>query len=144
VNGRRPHAHVRAPKALILGHASAAMTMDLYGHLIDQNLWDAARKIGGTTGARRELEAGMKEPPGRGNWPLTWGFGWSRLSESNRRPSHYEEDLHRHIRSLAAVLSTRRTASCANFLRSSHHFVPQLVPRPGPRGRRLAAVLFAA
>ncbi len=21
---------------------------------------------------------------------LTWGFGWSRLSESNRRPSHYE------------------------------------------------------
>jgi hypothetical protein len=24
------------------------------------------------------------------DWPLTWGFGWSRLSESNRRPSHYE------------------------------------------------------
>jgi hypothetical protein len=21
---------------------------------------------------------------------MTWGFGWSRLSESNRRPSHYE------------------------------------------------------
>jgi integrase len=36
----------------ILGHASAAMTMDLYGHLIDQNLWDAAEKFGGTTGAR--------------------------------------------------------------------------------------------
>ena len=35
----------------ILGHASAAMTMDLYGHLIDQNLWDAARKIGGILGA---------------------------------------------------------------------------------------------
>src|SRR3954466_15227685 len=35
----------------ILGHASAAMTMDLYGHLIDQNLWDAAIKFGGTTGA---------------------------------------------------------------------------------------------
>jgi len=48
----------------ILGHASAAMTMDLYGHLIDQNLWDAARKIGGTTGARRELGAGMTKPPG--------------------------------------------------------------------------------
>ena len=29
----------------ILGHASAAMTMDLYGHLIDQNLWDAARRV---------------------------------------------------------------------------------------------------
>jgi integrase len=35
----------------ILGHASAAMTMDLYGHLIDQNLWDAAAKFGGSTGA---------------------------------------------------------------------------------------------
>lgn len=38
----------------ILGHGSAAMTMDLYGHLIDQNLWDAARRIatnGGTMGA---------------------------------------------------------------------------------------------
>jgi integrase len=35
----------------ILGHASAAMTMDLYGHLIDQNLWDAAARFGGTTGA---------------------------------------------------------------------------------------------
>ncbi|MGB3686419.1 MAG: hypothetical protein WA991_11410, partial [Ornithinimicrobium sp.] len=36
----------------VLGHASAAMTMDLYGHLIDQNLWDAAVKVGGTAGAR--------------------------------------------------------------------------------------------
>jgi hypothetical protein len=27
------------------------MTMDLYGHLIDQNLWDAARRIGGILGA---------------------------------------------------------------------------------------------
>ncbi len=40
----------------ILGHGSAAMTMDLYGHLIDQNLWDAAKRVataGGTTGAPR-------------------------------------------------------------------------------------------
>jgi len=27
------------------------MTMDLYGHLIDQHLWDAAEKLGGTAGA---------------------------------------------------------------------------------------------
>jgi hypothetical protein len=27
------------------------MTMDLYGHLIDRNLWDAADRLGGTTGA---------------------------------------------------------------------------------------------
>ena len=41
------------------------MTMDLYGHLIDQNLWDAARKIGGTTGARAGYEAGITKPPGK-------------------------------------------------------------------------------
>ena len=35
----------------VLGHATAAMTMDLYGHMIDRNLWDAAQRIGGTTGA---------------------------------------------------------------------------------------------
>jgi integrase len=39
----------------ILGHASAAMTMDLYGHLIDQNPWDSARRVGG----------------------LIWGVAWS-------------------------------------------------------------------
>lgn len=29
----------------VLGHATAAMTMDLYGHLVDANLWDAARAV---------------------------------------------------------------------------------------------------
>ena len=35
----------------VLGHATAAMTMDLYGHPVDASLWHAARLIGGTTGA---------------------------------------------------------------------------------------------
>jgi integrase len=48
----------------ILGHASAAMTMDLYGHLIDHNLWAAAERIGGTTGAPKPLRAGNDEAPG--------------------------------------------------------------------------------
>jgi integrase len=34
----------------VLGHATAAMTMDLYGHMIDRNL--SAQRLGGTTGAR--------------------------------------------------------------------------------------------
>jgi integrase len=34
------------------GHATAAMTMDLYRHMIDRNLWDTAQRLGGTTGAR--------------------------------------------------------------------------------------------
>jgi integrase len=54
----------------ILGHASAAMTMDLYGHLIDQNLWDAAARFdglndrGGTTGAPRTFGAEDERTPG--------------------------------------------------------------------------------
>lgn len=35
----------------MLGHASGAVTMDLYGHLIDRNLWDAAERVGGLSGA---------------------------------------------------------------------------------------------
>jgi integrase len=38
----------------VLGHATAAMTMDLYGHMIDRNLWDAAQRLGGTTGTRQD------------------------------------------------------------------------------------------
>jgi integrase len=29
------------------GHATASMTMDLYGHLVDGNLWQAAQVVGG-------------------------------------------------------------------------------------------------
>jgi integrase len=36
----------------VLGHATAAMTMDLYGHMIDRNLWDAAWRHGGTVRRR--------------------------------------------------------------------------------------------
>ena len=35
----------------ILGHAPAVMTMDLDGHLIVQNLWDSATRLGGVLGA---------------------------------------------------------------------------------------------
>ena len=30
----------------VLGHATASMTMDLYGHLVDGNLWQPARLLG--------------------------------------------------------------------------------------------------
>jgi hypothetical protein len=35
----------------VLGHFSAAMTMDVYGHLIAANLWQSAARLGGTTRA---------------------------------------------------------------------------------------------
>ena len=41
----------------VLGHATAAMTMDLYGHMIDANLWQAAQLVGDISGT--------SEPPGR-------------------------------------------------------------------------------
>ena len=51
----------------ILGHANASMTMDLYGHLNDQNLWDAAKKVadhaGGLSGASNLTAAQITEPP---------------------------------------------------------------------------------
>ena len=34
----------------ILGHASATMTVDLYGHMIDTNLWENAARVGGPSG----------------------------------------------------------------------------------------------
>jgi integrase len=34
----------------VLGHATAAMTMDLYGHMIDANLWQAAQLVGDISG----------------------------------------------------------------------------------------------
>ena len=45
------------------------MTMDLYGHLIDDSLWDAARKVsipedtGGLSGALKGADAEITEPP---------------------------------------------------------------------------------
>ena len=62
----------------ILGHASAAMTMDLYGHLIDHNLWEAARRIdrvsGGTSGASGGFEARSARTSTTGESLLTSGF----------------------------------------------------------------------
>jgi integrase len=54
----------------VLGHASAAMTMDLYGHLVDGNLWQAARIVGGISGAsepREPHDRETEEPEADGN-----------------------------------------------------------------------------
>jgi hypothetical protein len=42
------------------GHATAAMMMDLYGHMVDANLWQAARLVGGTTGASEPPERAVR------------------------------------------------------------------------------------
>jgi Phage integrase family len=74
----------------VLGHATAAMTMDLYGHMIDRNLWDAAQRLRGTTGARPD--GGPDDEDGALAESHRWlGITpWSRLGESKPRPTHYE------------------------------------------------------
>jgi integrase len=34
----------------VLGHATASMTLDLYGHLMDANLWATAKLVGDRLG----------------------------------------------------------------------------------------------
>jgi hypothetical protein len=49
----------------VLGHATAAMTMDLYGHLVDGNLWQAARVVGGISGHLSRLDSRTRKKPKR-------------------------------------------------------------------------------
>jgi hypothetical protein len=37
------------------------MTMDLYGHLVDDNLWSSAERLGGTLGASGEDDSPENE-----------------------------------------------------------------------------------
>src|SRR3954453_489213 len=55
--------------------------------------------------------------------------GGGQVSESNRRPSHYEEELRRRIGSLPAVWVTRPHAGRARFPMSIRDFVPRVMPR---------------
>jgi len=50
----------------MLGHATAAMTMDLYGHVVDASLWQAAGLIGGTTGASGPPQGRIRTESGPG------------------------------------------------------------------------------
>lgn len=54
---------------------------------------------------------------------------------STCRPSHYEEDLQRRIRSLPALLATRMPAPRANFPSGIRHFAPRSAPRRTAAGQ---------
>ena len=74
----------------MLGHASAAITMDLYGHLADGNLWQAARVVGGILlsypglprarrrrdrgGKKVQVVAGFQLEPPIGIEPMTYAL----------------------------------------------------------------------
>jgi hypothetical protein len=53
----------------VLGHLSAAMTMDVYGHVIAANLWESAERLGGTTGAPQAEESTRRATGEVGNAP---------------------------------------------------------------------------
>ena len=44
----------------VLGHATAAMTMDLYGHLVNASLWQAARLMGAPRGHLSDCRGGIR------------------------------------------------------------------------------------
>ena len=67
---------------------------------------------------------------------------WSRLSESNRRPSHYEEDFQRCIRPLQASLLTRPHAPGADSTMGFQDFAPRVAPRGSPSPVALASLLL--
>jgi len=52
----------------VLGQATAAMTMDLYGHMIDANLWQAAQLVGDISGTSDPPEGRIRtdSSPGKG------------------------------------------------------------------------------
>lgn len=56
----------------VLGHATASMTMDLYGHLMDANLWEAARAIGGILGASETPEQQDEDGDDAGTDESAW------------------------------------------------------------------------
>ena len=53
----------------VLGHATAAMTMDLYGHMIDANLWQAAQLVGDISGTSDPPEGRIRTDSGPGEGP---------------------------------------------------------------------------
>lgn len=53
----------------VLGHATAAMTMDLYGHMIDTNLWQAAQLVGDISGTSDPPEGRIRTDSSPGEGP---------------------------------------------------------------------------
>jgi integrase len=53
----------------VLGHATAAMTMDLYGHMIDANLWQAAQLVGDISGTSDPHEGRIRTDSSPGEGP---------------------------------------------------------------------------
>ena len=68
----------------MLGHASATMTMDLYGHLVDGNLWQAPGSPGASRGHLSCLGQPTEVPASRCRTKMP---GESRFPE--RIPSPY-------------------------------------------------------
>jgi integrase len=56
----------------VLGHATAAMTMDLYGHMVDANLWQAAQLIGDTSGTSESPGAVIEKDDGQDRGQDAW------------------------------------------------------------------------
>ncbi len=104
VPGLTPHdlRHTAASLAVqagqrMLGHASAAMTLDVYAGLFGDDLDAVAERLDDAAARPCGLFADS-DPSGRGSsvrdrsrkWPLTWAFAWWGGWGSNPRPKDYE------------------------------------------------------
>jgi integrase-like protein len=56
----------------VLGHATAAMTMGLYGHMADANLWHTTELIGDISGTFEPPGAVIENDGGREPGQDTW------------------------------------------------------------------------
>ena len=56
----------------VLVHASAAMTMDLYGHMVDADLWQAARLVGDISGTLEPSDGRSKMRTTRSPVEMPW------------------------------------------------------------------------
>jgi len=115
----------------VLGHATAAMTMDLYGHIMDANLWQAARLLGGFSGTSRghlsrlEWRSKMRTTSSRAEIP---GSRWFSSGAAYRNRT---DDL----RITRDTVPARARAGCTDSTRNGTDGTrgAGIIRRPGPR-----------
>lgn len=74
----------------MVGHASAAMTLVVYTDLIGDEVADRLDQAARQGADQHGREHGGRPVQKKKPRSVTWAFPLSRLTESNRRPTHYE------------------------------------------------------
>ena len=126
----------------VLGHATASMTMDLYGHLVDANLWEAARAIGGILGhlSRPDSETRTRTTRERTKVPGESGFSGGAAYRNRTDDLRITRGPFPRSHSMTCTDSTTNGSDGPDCTGITRHPVPRPVPRLSHRPR-LAAVV---